>query len=22
MGKWKGMMISGFLEMPVTITYG
>jgi len=22
MGKWKGMMISGFLEMPVTVTYG
>ena len=22
MGKWKGTMISGFLEMPVTVTYG
>ena len=22
MGKWKGIMISGFLEIPVTVTYG
>ncbi len=22
MGKWKGTMVCGFLEMPVTITYG
>lgn len=22
MGKWKGMMISGFLEIPVTVTFG
>ncbi len=22
MGKWKGVMISGFLEIPVTINYG
>ncbi len=22
MGKWKGVMISGFLEIPVTVTYG
>ena len=21
MGKWKGIMISGFLEIPVTVTY-
>jgi hypothetical protein len=21
MGKWKGVMISGFLEIPVTVTY-
>ncbi len=21
-GKWRGLMISGFLEMPVTVTYG
>ena len=22
MGKWKGIMVSGFLEIPVTVTYG
>jgi hypothetical protein len=22
MGKWNGIMISGFLEIPVTVTYG
>ncbi len=22
MGKWKGVMISGFLEIPVTVTFG
>lgn len=22
MGKWKGLMVSGFLEIPVTVTYG
>lgn len=22
MGKWKGLMISGFLEVPVTVTFG
>ena len=22
MGKWKGIMISGFLEIPVSVTYG
>ena len=21
MGQWKGIMVSGFLEMPVTVTY-
>jgi len=22
MGKWNGVMVSGFLEIPVTVTYG